>query len=95
MQQMLFDSILRAGWDCTPATEMKIEDRELPPKGKAKPDFRDSTAMVAFRKECAPMPGTGLNVQREEFKRSGSSADWDHPYATMDYFAEAQNRAAS
>ena len=31
-----------------------------------------------------------LNVQREEFKRLGVIGDWDHPYATMDYFAEAQ-----
>src|SRR5206468_5568562 len=31
-----------------------------------------------------------LNVQREEFKRLGIIGDWDHPYATMDYFAEAQ-----
>jgi isoleucyl-tRNA synthetase len=29
-------------------------------------------------------------VQREEFKRLGIIGDWDHPYATMDYFAEAQ-----
>ena len=31
-----------------------------------------------------------LNVQREEFKRLGIIGDWDHPYATMDYAAEAQ-----
>ena len=29
-------------------------------------------------------------MQREEFKRLGILGDWDHPYATMDYFAEAQ-----
>ena len=29
-------------------------------------------------------------MQREEFKRLGIIGDWDHPYATMDYFAEAQ-----
>jgi isoleucyl-tRNA synthetase len=29
-------------------------------------------------------------VQREEFKRLGVIGDWDHPYATMSYPAEAQ-----
>ena len=36
------------------------------------------------------MPTHWLDVQREEFKRLGIIGDWDHPYATMDYFAEAQ-----
>ena len=36
------------------------------------------------------MPAHWLDVQREEFKRLGIIGDWDHPYATMDYFAEAQ-----
>src|SRR6202011_883808 len=55
-----------------------------------KPDFRDSAAMVAFRRECRAYAAHWLNVQREEFKRLGIIGDWDHPYATMDYFAEAQ-----
>jgi isoleucyl-tRNA synthetase len=46
--------------------------------------------MVAFRRECRAYAGHWLNVQREEFKRLGIIGDWDHPYATMDYFAEAQ-----
>src|SRR6478752_7672912 len=48
--------------------------------GKQKPDFRDSTAMVAFRKECRAYATHWLNVQREEFKRLGIIGDWDHPY---------------
>ena len=36
------------------------------------------------------MPTHWLNVQREEFKRLGVIGDWDHPYATMSYPAEAQ-----
>ena len=36
------------------------------------------------------MPAHWLNVQREEFKRLGIIGDWDHPYATMDFAAEAQ-----
>src|SRR4030088_2284038 len=46
--------------------------------------------MVAFRKECRAYAGHWLNIQREEFKRLGIVGDWAHPYATMDYFAEAQ-----
>jgi isoleucyl-tRNA synthetase len=91
-QQMLgFDSNYVPGWDCHGLPiEWKIEEENYRSKGKAKPDFRDSKAMVAFRKECRAYAGHWLNVQREEFKRLGIIGDWDHPYATMDYFAEAQ-----
>src|SRR6201999_2367825 len=47
-------------------------------------------AMVAFRRECRAYANHWLDVQREEFKRLGIIGDWDHRYATMDYFAEAQ-----
>jgi isoleucyl-tRNA synthetase len=91
-QQMLgFDSNYVPGWDCHGLPiEWKIEEENYRSKGKTKPDFRDSTAMVAFRKECRAYAGRWLEVQREEFKRLGITGDWDHPYATMDYFAEAQ-----
>ncbi|SHL19675.1 Isoleucyl-tRNA synthetase [Bradyrhizobium lablabi] len=91
-QQMLgFDSNYVPGWDCHGLPiEWKIEEENYRSKGKAKPDFRDSAAMVAFRKECRAYATRWLNVQREEFKRLGIIGDWDHPYATMDYFAEAQ-----
>jgi isoleucyl-tRNA synthetase len=91
-QQMLgFDSNYVPGWDCHGLPiEWKIEEENYRSKGKAKPDFRDSAAMVAFRKECRAYATRWLDVQREEFKRLGIIGDWDHPYATMDYFAEAQ-----
>jgi isoleucyl-tRNA synthetase len=91
-QQMLgFDSNYVPGWDCHGLPiEWKIEEENYRSKGKQKPDFKDSAAMVAFRKECRAYAGHWLNVQREEFKRLGIIGDWDHPYATMDYFAEAQ-----
>ena len=90
-QQMLgFDSNYIPGWDCHGLPiEWKIEEENYRSKGKQKPDFKDSSAMVAFRKECRAYAGHWLNVQREEFKRLGIIGDWDHPYATMDYFAEA------
>ncbi len=31
-----------------------------------------------------------LDVQREEFKRLGVVGDWEHPYTTMNFAAEAQ-----
>jgi isoleucyl-tRNA synthetase len=91
-QQMLgFDSNYVPGWDCHGLPiEWKIEEENYRSKGKQKPDFRDSAAMVAFRRECRAYATHWLNVQREEFKRLGIIGDWDHPYATMDYFAEAQ-----
>jgi isoleucyl-tRNA synthetase len=91
-QQMLgFDSNYVPGWDCHGLPiEWKIEEENYRSKGKQKPDFRDSTAMVGGRKECRAYATHWLNVQREEFKRLGIIGDWDHPYATMDYAAEAQ-----
>src|SRR5947209_3098767 len=91
-QQMLgFDSNYVPGWDCHGLPiEWKIEEENYRAKGKQKPDFRDSAAMVAFRRECRAYAPRWLDVQREEFKRLGIIGDWDHPYATMDYFAEAQ-----
>ena len=91
-QQMLgFDSNYVPGWDCHGLPiEWKIEEENYRSKGKQKPDFRDSAAMVAFRKECRAYATHWINVQREEFKRLGIIGDWDHPYQTMTYPAEAQ-----
>ena len=91
-QQMLgHDSNYVPGWDCHGLPiEWKIEEENYRSKGKAKPNFKDSAAMVAFRKECRAYANKWLDVQREEFKRLGIIGDWDGRYATMDYFAEAQ-----
>lgn len=91
-QQMLgFDSNYVPGWDCHGLPiEWKVEEEHYRKKGKQKPDFRDSAAMIDFRKECRAYATHWLNVQREEFKRLGVIGDWDHPYATMSFPAEAQ-----
>src|SRR5690348_8106724 len=91
-QQMLgFDSNYVPGWDCHGLPiEWKVEEENYRKKGKQKPDFRDSAAMVAFRKECRAYATHWLDVQREEFKRLGVIGDWDHPYATMSFRSEAQ-----
>ncbi len=90
-QQMLgYDSNYVPGWDCHGLPiEWKIEEENYRSRGRPKPDFRDSAAMIAFRKECRAYATHWLGVQREEFKRLGIIGDWDHPYATMDCAAEA------
>ena len=53
-----FDSNYVPGWDCHGLPiEWKIEEENYRSKGKQKPDFRDSAAMVAFRKECRAYAG--------------------------------------
>jgi isoleucyl-tRNA synthetase len=79
------------GWDCHGLPiEWKVEEEFYRAKGKVKPDFSDSQAIIAFRKECRAYAEHWLGVQREEFKRLGVVGDWDHPYTTMSYPAEAQ-----
>ena len=78
------------GWDCHGLPiEWKIEEENYRAKGKTKPDLSDPTAMIAFRGECRAYADHWLDVQREEFKRLGVEGDWDHPYATMSFDAEA------
>ncbi len=78
------------GWDCHGLPiEWKVEEENYRAKGKAKPDLSDSEAMIAFRAECRAYAEHWLNVQREEFKRLGGVGDWDHPYTTMSFDAEA------
>ena len=89
-QQMLgFDSNYVPGWDCHGLPiEWKIEEAYRA-KGKEKPNFADAEAINAFRDECRKYASEWLSVQREEFKRLGVVGDWDNPYSTMAYRAEA------
>ncbi len=92
-QQMLgHDSNYVPGWDCHGLPiEWKIEE-QYRAKGREKPDFSDRDAMQAFRQECRAFAEHWLDVQREEFKRLGVIGDWDDPYMTMAYKAEARSR---
>src|SRR3954466_1774836 len=91
-QQMLgYDSNYVPGWDCHGLPiEWKIEEENYRSKNKKKPDLSNPEAMIAFRKECRAYAEHWLEVQREEFKRLGVEGDWEHPYTTMDFAAEAQ-----
>jgi isoleucyl-tRNA synthetase len=85
------DSNYVPGWDCHGLPiEWKVEEDFYRKKGKVKPDFSNSEAIVAFRRECRAYAEHWIDVQREEFKRLGVVGDWDHPYTTMSFPAEAQ-----
>ncbi len=82
-----FDSNYVPGWDCHGLPiEWKIEE-EYRAKGKNKDDGRRSNE---FRRECRAFAEHWIDVQREEFKRLGVEGDWEHPYTTMAFAAEAQ-----
>ena len=85
------DSNYVPGWDCHGLPiEWKVEEEFYRKKGKVKPDFSNAEAIIAFRRECRAYAEHWIGVQREEFKRLGIVGDWDHPYTTMSYPAEAQ-----
>jgi isoleucyl-tRNA synthetase len=86
-QQMLGkDACYIPGWDCHGLPiEWKIEEKYR----KAGKD-KDAVPINEFRQECRDFAAQWINIQREEFKRLGVEGDWDHPYTTMAYPAEAQ-----
>jgi isoleucyl-tRNA synthetase len=81
-----YDSNYVPGWDCHGLPiEWKIEE-QYRTKGKNK----DEVPVIEFRKECRTFAEHWVDVQREQFKRLGVEGDWDKPYLTMSYPAEAQ-----
>lgn len=86
-QQMLgYDSNYVPGWDCHGLPiEWKIEEQY-----RAKGLNKDDVDVVEFRKECRAFAEKWVDIQRTEFKRLGVEGDWDDPYLTMAFGAEAQ-----
>ncbi len=73
------------GWDCHGLPiEWKIEE-----KYREAGQDKDQVPVVQFRQECREFAAKWIDVQREEFKRLGVTGDWDHPYTTMTFKAEA------
>ncbi len=73
------------GWDCHGLPiEWKIEEQY-----RKKKRNKDEVPASEFRAECREYADKWVDVQREEFKRLGILAQWDKPYLTMDYDAEA------
>ena len=80
------DSIYVPGWDCHGLPiEWKIEETYRK-KGKDK----DSIPIVQFRKECRDFAEKWIEIQKKEFRRLGVEGDWNDPYLTMSFEAEAQ-----
>ena len=86
-QQMLGkDANYVPGWDCHGLPiEWKIEERY-----RAKGMDKDTVPVVEFRQECRDFAQHWLDIQRAEFKRLGVLGDWDRPYTTMAFHAEAK-----
>jgi isoleucyl-tRNA synthetase len=74
------------GWDCHGLPiEWIVEERY-----RAKNQSKDSVPIAQFRKECRDFAAHWVEVQKEQFQRLGVIGDWDHPYLTMSFDAEAQ-----
>jgi isoleucyl-tRNA synthetase len=97
LNKILKDTIVRArqmtgydanyvpGWDCHGLPiEWKIEE-EYRAKGKNK----DDVPVIEFRRQCRDFAAKWIDVQKGEFKRLAVIGDWDNPYTTMNFQAEA------
>jgi isoleucyl-tRNA synthetase len=74
------------GWDCHGLPiEWKIEEAYR----KKKLD-KDAVPPREFRAECRAYAEKWVGVQAEQFQRLGVMGEWDNPYLTMKYEAEAK-----
>ena len=86
-QQMLGkDAVYVPGWDCHGLPiEWKIEERY-----RAAGKNKDEVPILDFRRECREFAAHWIEVQKAEFRRLGVEGDWENPYTTMSFDAEAQ-----
>ncbi|MEM9278216.1 MAG: isoleucine--tRNA ligase, partial [Pseudomonadota bacterium] len=81
-----FDSNYVPGWDCHGLPiEWKIEEQY-----RAKGKNKDEVPVNEFRKECREFAEHWIGVQTEEFRRLGVEGDFETPYKTMNFPAEAK-----
>ncbi|WP_265516627.1 isoleucine--tRNA ligase [Nitratireductor luteus] len=81
-----YDSNYVPGWDCHGLPiEWKIEEQY-----RAKGKNKDEVPVNEFRKECRDFAQHWIKVQSEEFKRLGVEGDFENPYTTMNFHAEAR-----
>jgi isoleucyl-tRNA synthetase len=86
MQMLGYNSAYVPGWDCHGLPiEWKIEEQY-----RAKGKDKNEVPVVEFRQECRTFAEQWVDIQREEFKRLGVLGEWDNPYLTMSFDAEAQ-----
>ncbi len=97
MNKMLKDIVVRTqsllgkdapyvpGWDCHGLPiEWKVEEAYR----KKKLD-KDEVPPREFRAECRAYAEKWVAIQREQFQRLGVMGEWDDPYLTMKFEAEA------
>ncbi len=73
------------GWDCHGLPiEWKVEEEY-----RKKKRNKDEVPVEEFRAECRAYAQNWVNRQREQLKRLGINGDWDNPYLTMHFDAEA------
>ncbi len=73
------------GWDCHGLPiEWKVEEQY-----RKKKLNKDEVSQQEFRAECRAYAQGWVDTQREQLKRLGINGDWDNPYLTMDFQAEA------
>jgi len=73
------------GWDCHGLPiEWKIEEEY-----RKKKQNKDEVPPQEFRAQCRSYAEKWVGIQRDQFKRLGILGDWDDPYLTMKYEAEA------
>ena len=74
------------GWDCHGLPiEWKIEEGY-----RERKQDKDAVDRVEFRQECRRFAEHWIKVQTEQFKRLGVFGDFERPYTTMSFDAEAQ-----
>ncbi|QXQ07078.1 isoleucine--tRNA ligase [Sphingosinicellaceae bacterium] len=80
-----FDAPYVPGWDCHGLPiEWKVEE-----KYRAKKLDKDAVPGPEFRAECRAYAADWVARQRGQFERLGVMGDWDNPYLTMNFAAEA------
>ncbi|MVA55206.1 isoleucine--tRNA ligase [Agrobacterium vitis] len=81
-----YDANYVPGWDCHGLPiEWKIEEKYRE-KGKDK----NEVPINEFRQECRDFAAGWIKVQSEDFKRLGIEGDFENPYTTMNFHAEAR-----
>ena len=80
------DSNYVPGWDCHGLPiEWKVEE-----KYRASGKDKDQVPVIEFRQECRAFAEHWIDEQRKDSIRLGIIGDWENPYLTMSFDAEAQ-----
>ncbi len=72
-----FDCLYVPGWDChgLPIEHQLLKEMKI---------HKSQVELLDFRKKAYQYALKYVDIQREEFKRLGIFAEWEHPYLTLD-----------